>query len=259
MNKLKLGAQLYTLREFTKTPEDFYRTMDRVAKIGYKYVQVSGVGPGVNADVIKKAKDDTGLSVIITHNSLDRVIGDTDALIEEHEKFGCDIIGVGSGGEYMKFFSGFRRLAEDTAEAVEKIKKAGKKFSYHNHYWEFERDAATGKHFIDNFIENADMSAVKITADVYWLHYAGLDECEWLKDHAGMISCTHFKDLGIHNGKQEMIEIMAGNLNYARILETCSKAGIEYNFAELDTTRIDPFDAMKISYDNLMSTGYFEK
>ena len=58
MEKLKLGAQFYTLRDFTKTPGDFLRTMHRIADIGYKYVQVSGVGPDVKADVIKKACDD---------------------------------------------------------------------------------------------------------------------------------------------------------------------------------------------------------
>ena len=257
MKKMKLGAQLYTLREFMKTPEDFYRTMQKVAEIGYKYVQVSGARADVNADVIKKASDDTGLKVIITHSPLDRILNDTDRLIEEHDKFGCNIIGLGHGGDYTKSYEGFKKMAYDLAPVVEKIRKAGKIFSYHNHYQEFEKK--DGKHFIDAFIENSDKSAVKITADVYWLHFAGLNECDWLRDHADIISCTHFKDLGVYEGKQTISEIMEGNLDYPKILETCQKAGIEYNFAELDTTTIEPFDAMKLSYNNLMSTGYFEK
>ncbi len=256
MDKLKLGAQFYTLREFTKTPGDFCRTMKRIADIGYKYVQVSGVGPDVKSDVIKKACDETGLSVYITHTPLDRILNDTDRVIEEHDHFGCDIIGLGSGGEYMKSYDGFCRLAQDLAPAVEKIKKAGKFFSYHNHYHEFEK--TDGKHFIDGFIANSDMSAVKLTADVYWLHYAGLNECRWLENNAKYISCTHFKDLGVYQNKQCIVEVMTGNLDYISILESCKKAGIEYNFVELDTTTMDPFKAMKLSYDNLMATGYFE-
>lgn len=256
--EMKLGAQLYTLRDFTKTPEDFLRTMEKVAKIGYRYVQVSGAGPEVDADVIKTACDRTGLRVVITHTSLDRILNETDRVIEEHDRFGCDIIGIGGGGEkYIKSYDGFRRLAEDLAPALEKIKKAGKVFSYHNHYMEFEKCGE--KHFIDAFLEHSDPSAAKLTADVYWLHYAGLNECDWLAAHADRISCTHFKDMGVHEGKQMIIEVMAGNLDYLRILETCCKAGIPYHFAELDTTRVEPFEAMKISYDNLMATGYFEK
>ncbi len=256
MEKLKLGAQFYTLRDFTKTPGDFLRTMHRIADIGYKYVQVSGVGPDVKADVIKKACDETGLSVYITHTPFARIIDDTDAVIEEHKKFGCNIIGLGSAGDYSKSYDGFARLAQDLAPAVEKIKKAGMFFSYHNHWMEFEK--LDGKHFMSAFIENSDMEAVKLTADVYWLHFSGLNECKWLEENAKYISCTHFKDLGVYQGKQTIVEVMTGNLDYPAILESCKKAGIEYNFVELDTTTMDPFKAMKLSFDNLMATGYFE-
>lgn len=258
MEKMKLGLQLYTLRNFTKTPEDFLRTMDRAADIGYRYVQVSGVGPEVTADVIQKARENTGLDVVITHTPFDRIVNHTDEVIADHDTFGCGIIGLGSAPqEYVHTAEGFRRFADVIAPAVEKIKAAGKVFSYHNHYQEFEKE--NGKHIVDSFIENTDSDAVKLTADVYWLHYAGLDESLWLTQHASRISCTHFKDMGVHEGKQGMIEVMAGNLNYPKILETCSKAGLTYHFVELDDTRIDPFDAVKISYDNLMATGYFEK
>ena len=37
------GAQLYTLRDFCKTTEDLEATIRRVAEMGYKAVQLSGV------------------------------------------------------------------------------------------------------------------------------------------------------------------------------------------------------------------------
>ena len=39
------GLQLYTLREFCKTPQDIVDSLKRVKEIGYQFVQVSGVGP----------------------------------------------------------------------------------------------------------------------------------------------------------------------------------------------------------------------
>ena len=39
---MKLGAQLYTVRDFTKTTDDFAETLKKVADIGYRTVQVSG-------------------------------------------------------------------------------------------------------------------------------------------------------------------------------------------------------------------------
>ena len=45
--KLYLGAQLYTVRAKTKTKEDFLETVKKLSEIGYKYMQVSGVGADV--------------------------------------------------------------------------------------------------------------------------------------------------------------------------------------------------------------------
>ena len=39
-----LAAQLYTLRDFTKTVEDIRATFARVRSLGYEAVQVSGMG-----------------------------------------------------------------------------------------------------------------------------------------------------------------------------------------------------------------------
>jgi len=42
--KEKLAVQLFTLRDFTLTAEDFAKTLQRVAAIGYPAVQLSAVG-----------------------------------------------------------------------------------------------------------------------------------------------------------------------------------------------------------------------
>ena len=45
MPQTQIGAQLYTLRDFLKTPADIAKTLARVKKLGYDAVQVSGFGP----------------------------------------------------------------------------------------------------------------------------------------------------------------------------------------------------------------------
>ena len=42
---MMIGAQLYTLREYTKTPADIAKTFARVKKMGYNGVQCSALGP----------------------------------------------------------------------------------------------------------------------------------------------------------------------------------------------------------------------
>src|SRR5947208_8721270 len=45
MSASQIGCQMYTLRDFTKTPGDLAKTLARVKKIGYQAVQMSGHGP----------------------------------------------------------------------------------------------------------------------------------------------------------------------------------------------------------------------
>ena len=42
---MEIGVQLYTVRAYTRTPEDFALTLRRIADIGYRTVQVSATCP----------------------------------------------------------------------------------------------------------------------------------------------------------------------------------------------------------------------
>ena len=70
---MKIGAQLYTLRDFCKTPEDFSNTLAKVADIGYTTVQVSGTC-AYDPLWLKEELDKNGLTCAITHTSFDRLL-----------------------------------------------------------------------------------------------------------------------------------------------------------------------------------------
>jgi sugar phosphate isomerase/epimerase len=151
---------------------------------------------------------------------------------------------------------GFKQFAEGIAPAADKIKAAGKVFLYHNHRFEFER--YNGKTGIDILLENTDKDAFKLTFDTYWAQAGGIDPAEFIKENSDRIYVTHLKDMAVINDKSVMTEIMTGNINFNRILKVSEKADIIWHFVEQDETRIDCFESMKISHDNLMSTGKFE-
>ena len=92
---MKIGAQLFTVRDFTKTLDDFAETLKKIADIGYTTVQVSGTCP-FEAEWLRDRLKETGLTCAITHTNPDRVINETEAVIREHDIFGCDYIGIGS-------------------------------------------------------------------------------------------------------------------------------------------------------------------
>ncbi|MFL7808595.1 MAG: sugar phosphate isomerase/epimerase, partial [Anaerolineae bacterium] len=56
-------------------------------------------------------------------------------------------------------------------------------------------------------------------------------------------------------GEPTMAEIGEGNLNWPAILAACAEAGVEWYAIEQDICRRDPFESLKISYDNLRQMG----
>ena len=135
-----LAAQLYTVRDFTKTADDFAASIKKVADIGYTAAQVSAIGPIPHGEV-KQLMDDHGLKICNTHIGYDLLWNDIDAVIDQHKLWECEHVAIGSlppayreEGE-----AGYMRFAKEASAVGEKLHAAGLTFSYHNHSFEFIR------------------------------------------------------------------------------------------------------------------------
>lgn len=245
---LKLGAQLYTLRDYTKNAKDYADTIRRVAAIGYKYVQVSGVGEEVTPQLIKDMTDETGVRTIITHYKTHLLLSDTDRVIDEHKQFGALAIGIG-GCPYGNNKDAYLRFCDDYAPVMEKIKKAGMVFAFHNHRAEFEK--YDGKYGLEIVLENSDPDALKLTFDTFWATTGGVDAAQFILDHGDRIFCTHLKDMCVINNESRMTEMLTGNINFDAIMDASLKVGLKWHFVEQDNVYMDAFESMKISHDNL--------
>ena len=84
MAKPRLGLQLFSMRDSEKTADDFACTMERVAEIGYRTVQVSGVGDIAHQDVARITSDN-GLAIVATHIGRDRFTGDLETVARSFE------------------------------------------------------------------------------------------------------------------------------------------------------------------------------
>jgi len=255
MPNLKLGAQLYTVRQYTQNEKDFAETIKKIADIGYKYVQVSGIGGGISPEFIRKFTDDNNIKVVLTHTSPERIKNETEKVIEEHEIFKCGGIGVGGMFGVERSEDGYKQFAENFASAVEKIKAAKKVFLYHNHDFEFIKYG--GKTGIDILLENTDRDGFKLTFDTYWAQFAEVDPAGFIEKYKDRIFVTHLKDMAVINNKPEMTEVLTGIMDFNKILEVSENHDILWHFVEQDEVRMDAFDSMKVSFDNLMKTGMF--
>ena len=256
MSDLKLGAQLYTVRQYTQNEKDFAETMQKIAAIGYKYAQVSGIGGSISPYFIKQVCQDNNIKTILTHTSPARIKDETEKVIEEHSIFNCDGIGIGGMFGHERTQDGYKKFIDDFSPAIEKIKQSGKVFLYHNHDFEFVK--YNGKTGMDILLENTDKDGFKLTFDTYWAQYAEVDPVGFMENNYDRIYATHLKDMAVIDGKKEMTEVCTGVMDFNEILKVSQKNNILWHFVEQDEVRMDAFDSMKISFDNLMATGMFE-
>lgn len=251
---MELGAQLYTLRSFIQCEKDICRTLQKVAEIGYKTVQVSGMGP-ISPYKLKDMCDKFGLKVVLTHTPAERILYETEKVIEEHEILGCSYIGIGAMPEKYRDPQWVHCFAEDYKEPAKKIAASGKLFMYHNHNFEFEK--INGKRIIDTLMEGFSEDEMGFTLDTYWVQAAGADVCQWLDILGNRIPCVHLKDMDVRGFNQVMAPVMEGNMNFAAILQKLEAIGkTQYLLVEQDTCEESPFVCLEKSYKNLSAMGY---
>ncbi len=94
MSDIKLGVQLYTLRDKCRNAHDFEETLKFLDGIGCNVIQISAIGD-IDPHVVAELVDKYNMDVCVTHKPYDRMKNDLDALIFEHDLIHCDNIGIG--------------------------------------------------------------------------------------------------------------------------------------------------------------------
>ena len=250
----RIGAQFYTLRDHTRTIEDFELTCKKVSEIGYKIVQISGTP--LKAAEMKPILDHYGLQVVTTHRGFDDFRENLDDVIAYNRILGSELCGLGCLPEcYRTDEEALKRFLEELESIVKTLKKEGLLFGYHNHDLEFVR--LGGKQIMDWLVEETDPETVQFIVDTFWVKVGGLDPAAFIRRLGGRAMAVHFKDLKVSpDNPQEMAEIGEGKLDWDEIIRACDEAGAKWALVEQDICRRDPFESMKMSYDYLKGKGF---
>ena len=249
-----VGAQLYTLRDFCKTPDDLAETLKKVADIGYTTVQLSGTCP-VDPAWFKEQLDANGLRCVITHTPLDRLQNEPETVAKEHDVFDCRYVGLGYFGmnkpEEGQTYARFLEVGKPIAQA---LKSCDKYFMYHNHAFEFAKQ--DGKVLLQRMAEDFSVDELGFTLDTFWVQTGGGDPAWWIEYLKGRVPCIHLKDYAFATDRQTAV-IGEGNINFDRVFTKAQDAGTEFMLVEQDDCNgEDPFECLRRSYEFLKSCGF---
>lgn len=251
MERQQIAAQLYTVRDFCRTAEDLRTTCQKLARIGYKAVQVSGIGP-IPPEQVKEIMDECGLKICITHVPYYTLVNDPMEIVRMHKVYETENVGIGSmPGEYWNSYEGQMTFARQMVKSAAILREHGLQLAYHNHSFEFTRfpEGVPMEAMAELFMENG----VDFILDLYWLQAAGAFPVEWIYKVAGHMKVAHFKDMTVTDNHSAMAAVGEGNMNYRSIIKACDDTGVKWAAVEQDTCPIDPFECMKISYNNIVN------
>ena len=247
------GVQLYTLRNHTKTAEDFCKTLAWLAKKGVRDIQISAIGPTITPLQQKEALDRYHMRVCVTHQNFDRLKNNLDAVIEAHKRIGCGDVGLGYAPDGERTDENTARAFVKTlGEIAQMLRENGLRFHYHNHAFEFAPLPGSDKTLMDLILRETDPNSVGFIADVAWIRYAGLDPTDFLRQHAERIKVVHFKDYVLNeDGSPRFVSLGQGKVDLQACYEVCCEKEIPFIMYEQDSGWVndDPFLATQESLE----------
>lgn len=248
----QLAAQLYTLRDFTKTPADIATTLGKVKEMGYGAVQLSALGP-IDAKELANILKNEGLVCCATHIGLEQMKNERQKTLDEHQLWGCSYTATGGFFPKVATLQTWHDFAKEYNQIVKSYAGSGLAIGYHNHSHELAWYG--GKPALDILIESLDRS-IWFEIDTYWITHGGGDPAAWIRKVKGRIPCVHLKDMAItHERQQLMAEVGEGNLNWSEILKACREAGTQWYIVEQDVCQRDPFESLALSLRHCHEMG----
>jgi sugar phosphate isomerase/epimerase len=232
-----VGLQLYSLRAaFSK---DVPGTLKTVVGYGFKNVETAGTY-GLTPRQFKELLDANKLNAVAGHFSFDAYRTNLDGVVCDAQTLGLQYAGcawIPHEGEFSE--ADCRKAIAVFSRAGEELAKAGIKFFYHCHGYEFKPHGDAT--FMDALIKGTKPEHVRFEMDVFWVVHPGHDPVKWLAKYPGRWELMHVKDMkkgtpcGLFTGKSDVnndVVLGTGVMDWPAILREAARSGVKWYFIE---------------------------
>lgn len=282
----EIGLQLWSIGKFLE--KDFNGSLDMLAQIGYKRLELFGPYPfssqkdkdswkslapivgfsqsgycNHTAQEFRQILDAKGLTAPSMHVGLDTLRNNMGPLAESAHIVGQQYAGLAAiPEEERKTLDDYKRMADDFNKIGENAKKNGLKFFYHNHGYGLKE--VNGTVPFDLILKNTDPALVFFELDVFWNVAGGGDPVKYLDNNRGRFKLMHVKDMtkkvhfsGGGDSPKEWVELFPyitdagkGVLDLKNIVAHGERSGVEHFIVENDVIT-DPKKSLEQGYQFL--------
>lgn len=245
----QISVNLYTLRDQLKTPDAFRRGMEKLARIGFKSVQLSGVPTDLMPEKeFVAACSIQGITITATHEPSQKLLDDPQWSVDRLKALGVTQTayphptGIDLSNEAQ-----VARWLQRLEEVRQVLQQHGITLSYHNHHMEFSR--LNGTLILERIFRDTGLAA---ELDTYWVQMGGANPEKWVHRMASQrrLPLLHLKDVRLTaTGETQFAELGAGNLDFSPIIEAAQAGGCEQFIIEQDKTfGRDEFESVAESF-----------
>jgi sugar phosphate isomerase/epimerase len=230
--------------------ESVERTLEQVARIGYKEVEFAGYF-GRPAKEMRALLDANGLTAPSAHSAdLSSIRNRFAQVLEEAGTIGHRYVICASLPRSELTADGYKRVAAEFNRAGEVAAQSGITFGFHNHGVEFAPLGDTNGY--DIFLAECDPKVVTMQMDLFWTVQGGKDPLAYFAKYPGRFSSVHVKDMAAGGA---MVDVGAGQMPFAKYFAQSKQAGIQHYFVEHDSPT-DHMASITASYKHLSTLKF---
>lgn len=253
-----IGLQLYSIRD--SIMRDVPGAIEKVAKMGYKFVEPAGYDGGkfygMDPVAFKDLCGKNGILVLSSHTgmvlpdsaSMEKAMAWWDECINAHAAAGAKyIVQPFMGEEAYRSLDTLKKYCDFFNAIGEKCNAKGIRFGYHNHDKEFSTQL-DGQTIYDFMLQNTDPAKVMFEMDLYWTVMGGAKPVDYFAKYPGRFELWHIKD------KKEIGE--SGMMDFQGIWAAAPQSGMKYGIVEVEEYNFDEFTSCQKSLDFLNKAPY---
>lgn len=253
-----IGLQLYSIRDSIK--RDVPGAIEKVAKMGYKFVEPAGYADGkfygMDPVAFKDLCAKNGMTVLSSHTSrplpdsanYDATMTWWDNCIDAHVAVGARyLVQPSMGQSAYASLDGLKKWCDYFNTIGEKCNAKGIRFGYHNHDKEFSTILDSTRLY-DFMLKNTDPSKVMFEIDLYWCVVGGANPVDYFDKYPGRFELWHIKD------KEEIGR--SGMMDFPAIWAAAAQSGMKYGIVEVERYNFDEYTSCKMSLDTLNKAPY---
>lgn len=266
-----LGVQLYSIREDMK--KDPLGSLKKVAEMGYKNVEhanyVDRKFYGWGAKDFRKILDDLGLKMPSGHTVMRKEHWDegkkdfSDSwkwTVEDAAILGQQIVISPSLEQAQrKTYDDLKNFMDVFNKSGELCKKAGMRFGYHNHAFEFS-EKLNGQTIFDIILQNTDPKLVVQQLDIGNMYNAGAKALDVMNKYPNRFESMHVKDEIKASSGHEAYEstiLGAGVIPVKEIIDLGRKSGTKHFIVEQESYQgKTPMESIEQDFKIMKKWGY---